>query len=56
MSTPASPPTSPTPAAPAAGAASPAATGQPPWRRVLGVGGAGLVLGCLFLLLQFLHR
>jgi hypothetical protein len=55
MSTPASPPTSPTPAAPAAGAASPAATGQPPWRRVLGVGGAGLVLGCLFLLLQFLR-
>jgi hypothetical protein len=55
MSTPASPPTSPTPAAPVAGAASPAATGQPPWRRVLGVGGAGLVLGCLFLLLQFLR-
>jgi hypothetical protein len=52
MSTPASPPTSPAPATPAAW---PVAAGQPPWRRVLGVGGAGLVLGCVFLLLQFLR-
>jgi hypothetical protein len=47
-----SPSTSP---APVGQAASPPATGQPPWRRVLGVGGAGLVLGCLFLVLQFLR-
>jgi hypothetical protein len=44
-----------TPPAPVGQAAPPPATGQPPWRRVLAVGGAGLVLGCLFLLLQFLR-
>jgi len=53
MSTGSSPSTSPAPATQAA--SPPAATGQPPWRRVLGVGGAGLVLGCMFLLLQFLR-
>lgn len=36
-------------------ASRPPPAGQPPWRRVLPVGAAGLALGCLFLVAQFLR-